>query len=72
MTNLTKFVNYWNLSIGKGSQDLLSNLFLKGCIFESNEKLTFFIKDKENNDLSISSISNDNSAERFFSTSTAS
>ena len=72
MTNLTKSVNYWNLSIGKGSQDLLSNLFLKGCIFESNEKLTFFIKDKQNNDLSISSISNDNSAERFFSTSTAS
>ena len=72
MTNLTKSVNYWNLSIGKGSQDLLSNLFLKGCIFESDEKLTFFIKDKENNDLSISSILNDNSAERFFSTSTAS
>ena len=72
MTNLTKSVNYWNLSIGKGSQDLLSNLFLKGCIFESDEKLTFFVKDKENNDLSISSILNDNSAERFFSTSTAS
>ena len=72
MTNLTKSVNYWNLSIGKGSQDLLSNLFLKGCIFESDEKLTFFVKDRENNDLSISSISNDNSAERFFSTSTAS
>ena len=72
MTNLTKSVNYWNLSIGKGSQDLLSNLFLKGCIFESDEKLTFFVKDKENNDLSNSSILNDNSAERFFSTSTAS
>ena len=72
MINLAKSVNYWNLSIGKGSQDLLSNLFLKGCIFESEEKLIFFIKDKENNDLSISSILNDNSAQRFFSTSTAS
>ena len=48
MTNLAKSLNYWNLAIGKGSEDLLSSLILKGCIFESEEKITFFIKDKEN------------------------
>ena len=26
MTNLTKSLNYWNLAIGKGSEDLLSHL----------------------------------------------
>ena len=72
MTNLTKSVNYWNLAIGKGSQDLLSNIFLKGCIFESDEKLNFFIKDKDNNQLSVSSISNDNAIKRDSVTSTAS
>ena len=72
MTNTIKSVNYWNLAIGTGSQDLLSNIFLKGCIFESEEKLNFFIKDKDNNQLSISSIANDNSIERDSVTSTAS
>ena len=72
MNNLTKSLNYWNLAIGKGSEDLLSGLILTGCIFESEEKINFFIKDKENKELSISSISNDNSVERSFVTSTAS
>ncbi len=72
MTNLTKSLNYWNLSIGKGSEDLLSGLILTGCIFESEEKISFFIKDKENKELSVSSISNDNSRERVFCTSKAS
>jgi len=65
MTNLTKSLNYWNLAIGKGSEDLLSGLILTGCIFESEEKINFFIKDKENKELSVSSISNDNSMERI-------
>jgi len=56
MTNLTKSLNYWNLAIGKGSEDLLSGLILTGCIFESEEKINFFIKDKENKELSVSSI----------------
>ena len=72
MTNLTKSLNYWNLAIGKGSEDLLSGLILTGCIFESEEKITFFIKDKENKELSVSSISNDNSIKRESVTSTAS
>ena len=72
MTNLTKSLNYWNLAIGTGSQDLLSNIFFKGCIFESEEKLNFFIKDKDNRELSVSSISNDNSIKRDSVTSTAS
>ena len=72
MTNLTKSLNYWNLAIGKGSEDLLSHLIFKGCIFESEEKITFFIKDKENKELSVSSISNDNSIKRESVTSTAS
>ena len=72
MTNLTKSLNYWNLAIGTGSQDLLSNIFFKGCIFESEEKLNFFIKDKDNNQLSVSSIQNDNSIKRDSVTSTAS
>ena len=72
MTNLTKSLNYWNLAIGKGSEDLLSGLILTGCIFESEEKINFFIKDKENKELSVSSISNDNSIKRESVTSTAS
>ena len=72
MTNLTKSLNYWNLAIGTGSQDLLSNIFFKGCIFESEEKLNFFIKDKDNNQLSVSSMQNDNSIKRDSVTSTAS
>ena len=72
MTNLTKSLNYWNLAIGKGSEDLLSGLIFTGCIFESEEKITFFIKDKENKELSVSSISNDNSIKRESVTSTAS
>ena len=72
MTSETKLLNYWNLAIGKGSQDLLSNVFLKGCIFESKEKINFFIKDKDNKELSVSSISNDNSIERVTVTSSAS
>ena len=72
MTNLTKSLNYWNLAIGKGSEDLLSGLILTGCIFESEEKINFFIKDKENKELSVSSISNDNLIERCFVSSTAS
>ena len=72
MSSETKLLNYWNLAIGKGSQDLLSNVFLKGCIIESEEKINFFIKDKENKELSVSSISNDNSIERFFCASKAS
>ena len=72
MTNLTKSLNYWNLAIGKGSEDLLSGLILTGCIFESEEKINFFIKDKENKELSVSSISNDNLIERSFVSSTAS
>ena len=72
MTNLTKSLNYWNLAIGKGSEDLLSGLILTGCIFESEEKINFFIKDKENKELSVSSISNDNLVERCFVSSTAS
>ena len=72
MINLTKSLNYWNLAIGKGSEDLLSGLILTGCIFESEEKINFFIKDKENKELSVSSISNDNSIKRESVTSTAS
>ena len=72
MTNLAKSLNYWNLAIGKGSEDLLSGLILTGCIFESEEKINFFIKDKENKELSVSSISNDNLVERCFVSSTAS
>ena len=72
MSNLTKSLNYWNLAIGKGSEDLLSGLILTGCIFESEEKINFFIKDKENKELSVSSISNDNSIKRESVTSTAS
>ena len=72
MTNLVKSLNYWNLAIGKGSEDLLSGLILMGCIFESEEKISFFIKDKENKELSVSSISNDNSIKRESVTSTAS
>ena len=72
MTNKAKCLNYWNLAIGTGSEDLESGLMLKGCIFESEEKLNFFIKDPENNDKAISSISNNNSTERIFSLSTAS
>ena len=72
MTNLIKSLNYWNLAIGKGSEDLLSGLILTGCIFESEEKINFFIKDKENKELSVSSISNDNSIKRESVTSTAS
>ena len=45
---------------------------LKGCIFESEEKLNFLIKDPENNDKAISSISNNNSTKRIFGLSTAS
>ena len=72
MTNLTKSLNYWNLAIGTGSEDLLSSLILKGCIFESEEKINFFIKDQENKELSASSISNDNAIERVMVTSSAS
>ena len=72
MTNKAKCLNYWNLAIGTGSEDLESGLMLKGCIFESEEKLNFLIKDPENNDKAISSISNNNSTERIFGLSTAS
>ena len=65
MTNKTKSLNYWNLSIGKGSQDLLSGLILQGCIFESEEKIIIFVKDKDNKELSFSSFSNDNSIKRI-------
>ena len=72
MANKVKSVNYWNLAIGRGSEDLLSNLILKGCIFESEEKVNFFIKDSENNDKAINSILNDNLRKRVFNSSTAS
>ena len=72
MTNLTKSLNHWKLAIGKGSEDLLSGLIFTGCIFESEEKISYFIKDKENKELSVSSISNDNSIKRESVTSTAS
>ena len=72
MTNKAKCLNYWNLAIGTGSEDLESGLILKGCIFESEDKINFFIKDPENNDKTISSILNDNSTKRIFCLSTAS
>ena len=72
MTNKVRSINFWNLAIGKGSEDLESGLMFKGCIFESEDKVNFFIKDPENNDKAINSISNDNSRERVFCTSKAS
>ena len=72
MSNKTKSLVHWNLAIGKGSQDLLSGLILQGCIFESEEKINFFIKDKENKELSVSSILNDNSIKRVMVSSSAS
>ena len=72
MTNKAKCLNYWNLAIGTGSEDLETGLMLKGGIFESEEKLNFFIKDPENNDKAISSILNNNSTKRIFGLSSVS